>query len=117
MTIGKRLKIARKNRNITQKLLAERIGTSRGVISNIELGIVCNPQPMVLKAICNTLNINYNWLLNGTGEMEVPSSDTSPNQTIISQICDYVQELSESQQQLLLDILEIYEKHLKKIES
>lgn len=38
MTIGERLKIARKARGYTQDSLAEALGMSRGVITNIEYG-------------------------------------------------------------------------------
>lgn len=51
MTIGERLKIARKARGYTQDSLAEALGMSRGVITNIEYGRA-EPQTLVIKAIC-----------------------------------------------------------------
>lgn len=69
MTISERLKYVRKMRGFTQESLAAAIGASRGVITNIEYGKV-EPQPLVIRAICETLHINEQWLINGKGAME-----------------------------------------------
>jgi len=68
-TLGGRLKHARKNKGFTQDSLAETIGVSRGVIFNLEKNKT-EPQTIVINAICQTLNINKDWLMNGSGEME-----------------------------------------------
>lgn len=76
MSIGQRLKEARKARSMSQDMLAEKIGASRGVIINIEYDKISNPQPMVIHAICNTLSISEEWLRTGKGSMldnSVPS--------------------------------------------
>lgn len=112
MTIGERLKLARKSRGISQDLLAEKIGTSRGVITNIEHDKVDEPQPMVLNAICNTLNINKEWLSTGVGSMDVnPSAIHSAK--ILSEIYERAQELSEEEQLFVLDMIKSYMKHIK----
>ena len=41
LSIGLRLKEARKARGMSQELLAEKIGASRGVVTNIEHDKVC----------------------------------------------------------------------------
>ena len=57
MSIGQRLKEARKSCKMSQDVLAEKIGASRGVITNIEHDKISRPQPMVVNALCNVLGI------------------------------------------------------------
>lgn len=71
MSIGQRLKEARKARSMSQDMLADKIGASRGVITNIEHDKVSEPQPMVINAICSVLNINKEWLTDGIGSMDI----------------------------------------------
>ena len=68
-TLGERLYYIRKSKGYTQDSLAESIGVSRGVIFNLEKNKT-QPQLIVINAICQTLNINKEWLVNGIGEME-----------------------------------------------
>lgn len=113
MTIGDRLKEARKSRGFSQDSLAQNIGTSRGVITNIELNKIEEPQPLIVNAICNTLSINKEWLLYGTGEMAI-STDVSKSAKILSEIFSTAQELSEEEQLYVLDMINTYKKHLSK---
>ena len=112
MSIGQRLKEARKVRGISQDLLAEKIGASRGVITNIEHDKVDEPQPMVINAICNALNISKEWLVNGTGTMNV-DQDAVRSAKILSEIYSLSQDLSEEEQLFILDMIKSYTKHLK----
>lgn len=112
MTIGQRLKKARKLRNITQDMLARQIGASRGVITNIEHDKITEPQPIVINAICNALQINKEWLLNNHGEM-VTDTATNRSTQILSEIHDYAKGLSEEEQLFILDMIKSYAKHLK----
>ena len=97
MSIGQRLKEARKSRKISQDILAEKIGASRGVITNIEHDKIAKPQPMVINAICNVLEINKEWLLDGLGPMNVPA-DKNQDTQILSEIYEQAQKLSEEEQ-------------------
>lgn len=112
MGIGKRLKEARKARGMSQDMLAENIGTSRGVITNIELDKVDDPQAMVINAICNVLNIRKEWLTDGVGSMEIDETDASRTK-ILSEIHSRAQELSEEEQLFILDMVKSYAKHLQ----
>lgn len=112
MSIGKRLKEARKARGISQDMLAEKIGASRGVITNIELDKVDDPQAMVINAICNALNINREWLTDGVGSMEIDKTDAH-RAKILSEIYSRVQELSEEEQLFILDMVKSYARHLQ----
>ena len=69
MGIGARLKQARSSKGYTQNSLADAIGVSRGVITNIEHE-KSEPQMLVIRGICYELGINSSWLLQGEGPME-----------------------------------------------
>lgn len=75
MTISERIKIIRNNLNLSQPKFGERIGVSRDVIANIELGRA-EPKEMLIRHICSVFNINPLWLSDGKGEMfiETPES-------------------------------------------
>lgn len=64
MTIGQRIKEARKSAGLTQRELAEKAGTATGTIQQYELG---KRQPRIeqFQAIADVLNVDVNWLMNG----------------------------------------------------
>lgn len=64
-TIAERLAYSRKQRNMTQKHLADAIGVTRVSISNIELGISSGVRAKTLFDIARVLKKNPEWLLDG----------------------------------------------------
>ena len=112
MTVGQRLKDARKARGLTQDMLAEKIGTSRGVITNIEHNKILEPQPMVVNALCRELHIQKEWLLTGVGPMD-EDAEILDNETILSEIYDYTQRLSTQEQLFILDMIKSFSTRLK----
>lgn len=112
MTVGQRLKEARKTRGLTQDMLAEKIGTSRGVITNIEHNKIFEPQPMVVNALCRELHIHKEWLLTGAGPMDV-DSEVLDSEKILSEIYDYTQRLSTHEQLFILDMIKSFSTRLK----
>lgn len=112
MSIGQRLKEARKARSMSQDMLADKIGASRGVITNIEHDKVSEPQPMVINAICSVLNINKEWLTDGIGSMDI-SKEVTRSAKVLSEIYACAQDLSEEEQLFILDMIKTYTKHLK----
>lgn len=100
-TLGERLNYARRHRGYTQNSLAESIGVSRGVIFNLEKGKTV-PQTIVINAICRTLKINSDWLLNGVGEME-QKEDPARSDKVLRELYEFVSGLSEDEQLYLLD--------------
>ncbi len=110
-TIGERLKLARKSKGITQDSLAEQIGSTRSVITNIEYGKVTEPQPLALNAICEVLNINKEWLMTGKGEMDVQPKVIDKSTKILSEIYILAKQLSEEEQDYILDLIKTYQKH------
>lgn len=107
-TLGERLKDARKSKGLSQEALASSVGVSRGVIQNLEYNRA-EPQPIVIKAICNTLNINENWLLTGEGDM-VDNSDAIRSAKILSELYDVAKDLSEEEQLYILDVIQSMKK-------
>ena len=102
-TLGERLRFARKKRGYTQDSLAEVIGVSRGVIYNLEKNKT-EPQMIVINAICQTLNINRDWLLYERDEME-DRSELSKSARILAELYDVAKDLSEDEQLYLLDVV------------
>lgn len=70
--LGQRIRELRKNHlDLTQEQFGEKLGVSRDVIKNIELNLLARPEQKepLLRLICCTFNVNYEWLKEGTGEM------------------------------------------------
>lgn len=109
MNLASRLKQARKSKGYTQDALANAIGVSRGVISNIEYE-KSKPQTLVIRAICDVLQIDENWLISGYGQMEGgPVLEKSTR--LLSDIYNSAKELSESGQDYILDMIKTFQKH------
>ncbi len=111
-TLGDRLNYARKKRSYTQDSLAETIGVSRGVIFNLEKNKT-KPQTIVINAICQTLKINREWLMDGIGNME-EASEKSQSAMILAELYEVAKELSEDEQLYLLDTVKALKKRLSR---
>lgn len=111
-TLGERLNFVRKKKGYTQDSLAEAIGVSRGVIFNLEKNKT-EPQVIVINAICNTLKINKNWLINGEGEIE-HNSEVSQSAKVLAELYEVAKELSEDEQLYLLDTVKALKQRLKR---
>lgn len=75
MSVSERIRVLRKELNLSQEAFGERIGVSKGVIVNLELERA-PAKELMLKMICRTFNVNPLWLEKGEGEMflDVPDS-------------------------------------------
>lgn len=69
MTLGNRLRDARKRNGYTQKQLAEKIGAKHNSVSNWENGLNM-PDPGTIECICDILSVTPNYLLLGE---EIPA--------------------------------------------
>lgn len=65
-----RLKLLRKELNLTQQELADKLGIKRTTVGNYEVGRN-EPVDSVISLICDRLNVNEEWLRTGAGEMFV----------------------------------------------
>lgn len=71
--MGERLKLLREKLGMTQDAFAEKVELTKNYISLVETGNR-NLADRTLKDICRKLNVNEEWLRNGTGEMFLPIS-------------------------------------------
>ena len=81
VTQGERVREIRKALDLTLERFGNRLGVGRGAISAIELGNR-NLTEQMAKAICREYNVNYDYLMNGDGEM----FDNVP-ETILDELC------------------------------
>lgn len=68
MSINERIKDVRKSASLSQTDFAERLGTTRGVITNLEGGKTTPNEPFI-NLICREFNVDEHWLRTGEGDM------------------------------------------------
>lgn len=83
ITTGKFIAQKRKEKNLTQEQLAERIGVSNKTVSKWETG-KCMPDYCIVEILCQELNITLAELMNG--EEDEKSIHTYDNEQIIKMI-------------------------------
>lgn len=78
MEVYERIKKIRKDKKLSRRELGEILGVSESVIVNIELNRLKRPDQKepIYKLICETFNINEQWLRTGEGEPYADSGDT-----------------------------------------
>ena len=81
MTQGERVKEIRKALGLTLDKFGEKVGVKKQTVSRIENGVNNVTDQMVL-SICREFNVNYDFLMNGEGEM----FDDLP-QTVLDELC------------------------------
>lgn len=71
-----RIKLLRKELNLTQEKFGEKLGMKKNSISQIENGVNALTEQLLV-SICREFNVNESWLRTGEGEMfsEVPAED------------------------------------------
>ena len=74
MTQNERVKEIRKSLGLTLEKFGERIGVTRGSMSNIENGNR-NLTEQMTKSICREFSVDYMWLTTGDGEMFIDTDD------------------------------------------
>lgn len=72
--MNERIKLIRKNANLTQTEFGEKICATRAMIASYEGGAVV-PSDTVLKLISKEFGISYAWLKTGEGPMEDPAPE------------------------------------------
>lgn len=81
MTQGERVKEVRKALGLTLDKFGEKVGVKKQTVSRIENG-VNNVTDQMMLSICREFNVNYDFLMNGEGEM----FDDLP-QTVLDELC------------------------------
>lgn len=85
ITIGNFITKKRKEQNLTQEQLAERLGVSNKTISKWETG-KCMPDYSIVELLCKELNITLAELMNG--EEDEKSIHTYDNEQIVTMLKD-----------------------------
>ena len=75
-----RFKELREALSLTQQKFADRLDISRNFVAQIEMGSKI-PSERTIKDICREFKVNYDWLVNGTGNMF--QDDDSDAQAIV----------------------------------
>lgn len=78
-----RFKELRKELKLTQEEFAKKMQLSRSYINLIEMGKKI-PAERTIKDICREFKVNYDWLVNGTGDMF--RDDDSDAQAIVDSV-------------------------------
>lgn len=75
MNLGERVKQIRKDISLSQDAFGDSLGVSRDVIKNLENNRIKNISDALLRLICRTYNVSYQWLTEEIGEpyVQVPS--------------------------------------------
>jgi len=68
LTLGERIKKARKTLDLTQRDFGARIGTTQNAVASYEIGRR-EPSAAAINNICKTFNISETWLRTGGGDM------------------------------------------------
>lgn len=114
-----RFKELREALSLTQQKFADRLDISRNFVAQIEMGSKI-PSERTIKDICREFKVNYDWLVNGTGDMF--QDDDSDAQAIVDSVMtgdnDFAKKtlvkfarLSEEHWRQLQEILEELEKN------
>lgn len=99
--MNERIKQIRKALNLSQDDFGKKLGVTRGVITNIELNKT-EPKPLFIKLICETFEVNEDWVVNGTGEMFVQKSRSD---TIADFLADVLKEEDDSFKRRFIEML------------
>lgn len=82
MTSKDRVKELRKSLNLSQEAFGNKLGVRKSTISRIESGVHNLSERMAI-SICNTFNVDINWLMKGHGNMF-----TAIPESIVDVLCD-----------------------------
>lgn len=82
MTQSERIKEIRKTLNLTLEKFGEKLGVKKNTVSQLENGRNSLTEQMA-KAICREFNVNYDYLVNGEGDMF-----SNLPQTILDELCN-----------------------------
>lgn len=72
--IGDRIYSLRKDLGLSQGTFGEKIGIKKSSVSSMEKN-KSNPSEQTIKSICREFNVNYSWLVTGSGEVFLKTDD------------------------------------------
>nr|DAE01596.1 MAG TPA: helix-turn-helix domain protein [Siphoviridae sp. ctkyp1]DAH50061.1 MAG TPA: helix-turn-helix domain protein [Caudoviricetes sp.] len=110
-TINERVSILRKRLGKNQKDFAETLAIKQAALSMIENG-QRDLSEKNIKLICATHKVNYDWLVNGTGEMF--QGDDSDAQAIVDSVMTGDNDFAKK---ILVKFAKLSEEHWKQLEE
>jgi len=115
MTQGERIKEIRKILNLTLEKFGKQVGVGKSAISKLEKGD-CNLSDQMAKAICREFHVNYDYLINGKGDMFSDLPETVLDELCIQYECDdYDKQLIKLYLELPPDVRKLLKEKLKDI--
>ena len=115
MNINERLESIRKSERLSRSKFGLKVGKTEDAIYNLERNRASISKEFI-ELVCNTFNVNKEWLLNGTGQMYNISQDTLDMSNVFDNIINSeelyklvhdITELSEEKVKVLSDLVEI----------
>lgn len=85
--IGDNIRELRELKKMSRREFGEALYVSQDVINNIERNRVV-PTELMIKCICDTFNVNREWLETGVGEMFEPTTDLDETAKLIESISE-----------------------------
>lgn len=106
-----RIQQIRKTAKMTQDEFADKIGLSKNFVWMIEKG-ERTPSERTIKDICREFKVNYDWLVNGTGDMF--QDDDGDAQAIVDSVMTGDNEFAKK---ILVKFAKLSEEHWKQLEE
>lgn len=106
-----RIQQIRKTAKMTQDEFADKIGLSKNFVWMIEKG-ERTPSERTIKDICREFKVNYDWLVNGTGDMF--QSDDSDAQAIVDSVMTGDNEFAKK---ILVKFAKLSDEHWKQLQE
>lgn len=80
-----RIKALRKELGLSQEEFGNRLGLTRGAITNLEYGKT-EAKPLFIDLVCKTYGVRRDWLLNGDGKMFEPDTREQEISKFVTQV-------------------------------
>ena len=106
-----RFKELRESLSLTQQKFADRLDISRNFVAQIEMGNKI-PSERTIKDICREFKVNYDWLVNGTGDMF--QDDDSDAQAIVDSVMTGDNDFAKK---ILVKFAKLSDEHWKQLEE
>ena len=80
--IGERIKLTRKEKDMTLDDIAKAVGVARSTIQRYEVGVIVAPKVPVLMAIARVLKVNEKWLMGLSENKEISTESNTDDDRV-----------------------------------
>lgn len=110
-----RIKLLRDTLQLNQEMFGQKLGVTTSTVSGWESGRR-SPSQAIIKSICNTYNVSYFWLTEGTGDMFMGVPDTIIDELVVQyDLNDVETEILKNYLTLTKEQREVVQDYLRKI--